>query len=201
MGDWIKSIIEDFSYAGVVFLMFLENVFPPIPSELIMPLAGFFCTKGDFSLGLIILAGTAGSVLGAVPLFYIGRVAGEERLRRWCDRHGKWIGVSAHDLDKSNRWFERHGRKAVLLGRLVPGIRSLVSIPAGMSEMNLAVFLVFTAIGSAVWTAGLALAGRALGSRYDQVEKYISPISTVIVVGIVLTLVIRAVRQHRHARA
>ncbi len=201
MTDWIKSVIEGFSYGGIVFLMFLENVFPPIPSELIMPLAGFFSTTGELSLVGLIAAGTVGSVLGSLPLYYAGRFAGQTRLRRWCDRHGKWIGVSGRDLDKSKTWFDRHGNKAVLFCRLIPGIRSLISIPAGMSEMNVALFLLYTTIGSAVWTAVLAVAGHSLGGNYEQVEKVVGPLSTAIVVGIVLWIVVRAIRQRKKGNA
>ena len=200
MSDWIKSVIETFSYAGVVFLMFLENVFPPIPSELIMPLAGFFSVASGLSVTGVIVAGTAGSVLGSVPLYFAGRLTGHARLRRWCDRYGKWIGFTGHDLDNSRTWFERHGNKAVLLGRVVPGVRSLISVPAGMSRMNLGVFLSYTTLGSAVWSAALAFAGRALEGNYERVEKIISPISTAIVAGIVLFILYRAIREHRRAR-
>ena len=107
MSDWIKSVMQTFSYPGIVFLMFLENVFPPIPSELIMPLAGFFSTTGELSLWGTIIAGTVGSVVGAIPLYYLGKYAGETRLRRWLDRRGKWIGLSSRDLEKSRRWFDQ----------------------------------------------------------------------------------------------
>ena len=188
-------------YPGLVMLMFLENVFPPIPSELIVPLAGFFSTTGDMTLWGVVIAGTLGSVLGALPLYYLGRAAGEDRLRRWCDRHGKWIGVSGHDLDKSKRWFDRHGSKAVLLCRLIPGFRSYISIPAGMARMPIPQFLLYSTIGSAAWTTVLALAGRALGANYEQVEKVVGPLSTAIVVAIVLAIVVRVVRQHRRSPA
>ncbi len=200
MSDWIKSILEDFSYGGVVFLMFLENVFPPIPSELIMPLAGFFSTRGELSLVGIIAAGTFGSVLGALPLYYAGTIAGPERLRRWCERHGKWVGFTGHDLDKSRTWFERHGAKTVLFCRMVPGVRSLISVPAGVARMPLGRFLLYTTIGSVGWTAILAGAGKALGGNYEQVERVIGPVSTGIVGLIVATILVRAIRQHRRQR-
>jgi membrane protein DedA with SNARE-associated domain len=200
MSDWIKSVMQTFSYPGIVFLMFLENVFPPIPSELIMPLAGFFSTTGELSLWGTILAGTVGSVLGAVPLYYLGKYAGETRLRRWLDRRGKWIGLSSADLEKSRRWFDQHGAKTVLFCRLIPGVRSLISIPAGIAGMNLGVFVGFTTVGSAVWTAVLAFAGRALGGNYEQVERVVGPISTGVIVLIVGTILFRAFRL-RHARA
>jgi len=199
MTDWIKAIIEQFSYAGIVFLMCLENVFPPIPSELIIPLAGFVSTQGAISLGGVIVAGTAGSVIGAVVLYYVGHRIGAQRLRRWCDAHGRWIGLSAADLDKSDEWFERHGPKVVLFGRLVPGVRSLISIPAGVAGLNLGVFLFYTTVGAAMWTTALALAGRALGRNYVQVEQVIGPVSTAVVVGIILMLALGGFRARRRA--
>jgi membrane protein DedA with SNARE-associated domain len=200
MSQWIKSIIENFSYSGIGFLMFLENVFPPIPSELIVPLAGFVSTQGRLSLAGLIAAGTAGSVLGAVLFYYLGLKAGGERLRRWCDRHGRWIGLSRRDLDRSDAWFERRGAWAVLVGRVVPGVRSLISIPAGVSAMNFRLFLIFTIIGSAVWTTVLAIAGRALGRNYEQVERVIGPVSTTLVSLIVILWLVRIVR-HRWRKA
>ncbi len=199
MTNWIKSVVEGFSYPGIVFLMFLENVFPPIPSELIMPLAGFFSTQGQLNFAGIVIAGTAGAVLGALPLYYLGRWAGEARVRRWLNKHGKWVGLSGKDLDKSNGWFENHGAKTVLFCRVVPGIRSLISIPAGIAKMPLPLFLFYTTLGSSVWTLALAYAGRALGGNYDQVEKVVGPISTTVLVAIVLTMVIRGFRQRKTA--
>lgn len=137
MSDWIKSVIENFSYPGIVFLMLLENVFPPIPSELIVPLAGFYTTQGKLTFIGVVVAGTIGAVAGAIVLYYIGRSIGAERLRSWCDAHGRWVGLSRADLDKSDDWFNRHGARTVLLGRLVPGVRSLISIPAGVSGLSL----------------------------------------------------------------
>jgi membrane protein DedA with SNARE-associated domain len=164
-----------------------------------MPLAGFISTQSKLSLPWVILAGTVGSVLGAIPLYYLGHCAGEDRLRRWAKRHGRWIGISVKDLDKSKIWFERHGGKTVLLCRLIPGVRSLISIPAGFVRMNFATFLVYTTIGSAVWSGVLAGAGRALGSNYGKIEHVIGPISTAVVAGIVLTLIVRGIRQSRAA--
>jgi membrane protein DedA with SNARE-associated domain len=201
MSDWIKSIIEGFSYPGILFLMLLENVFPPIPSELIMPLAGFISTQGQLSFVGLVIAGTLGSVIGAIVLYYAGRWIGGERLRKWSDRHGRWIGLSSKDLDKSDDWFKRHGAKTVLLGRVVPGVRSLISIPAGVSSMAFPVFLLYTTLGSAIWTVLLAYAGRLLGRNYEQVEHVIGPISTAVVVGIILTLVIRGFRNRPSAKA
>ena len=199
MSDWIKSTIENFSYPGIFFLMVLENLFPPIPSELIVPLAGFVSTKGELTLVGAIVAGSCGSVVGAALLYYIGRRLGNEGLRRWCDRRGHWIGLSRSDVDRSDRWFKRHGKGTVMFGRLVPGVRSLISIPAGAGSMNFGVFIVYTTIGSFAWTAALAWSGRQLGQNYEQVERVIGPVSTAIVVTIGALWIVRGVRQARRA--
>ena len=200
MSSWITSIIEKGSYAGVVFLMVLENIFPPIPSELIMPLAGFVSTQGQMTFFGIVMAGTAGSVLGALPLYYLGRWVGEKRMRHWIDRHGHWLALSTSDLDKANRWFQRHGGKTVLLCRVIPGVRSIISIPAGFAHMTMPLFLVYTTFGSAVWTTALAWAGARLGQNYHEVEKYVGPVSTVVIAGIVGAFVIRVLRQRARRR-
>lgn len=177
--------------------MVLENVFPPIPSELIIPLSGFVSTQGRLSIAGVIIAGTLGSVIGAIVLYYVGKGIGAKRLRSWTQSHGRWIGLSTRDLDKSDGWFLRHGAKTVLLGRLVPGVRSLISIPAGVAGLDFRVFLLYTTLGSAIWTAGLAFAGRLLGRNYEQVEHVVGPVSTAVVVGIIVVLVVRGVR-NRH---
>ena len=178
---WITRLVGAGGYAGVVFLMFLENVFPPIPSELVMPLAGFATARGELNFFGVIAAGTLGSVLGALPLYALGRRANEGRLVRWADAHGKWLGVRGDDIRKADAWFDRHGGWAVLLCRLVPGVRSLISIPAGMAQMPLVPFLLYTALGTAAWTAALAWAGRLLGDHYERVARYIGPASWVVV--------------------
>lgn len=180
MTDWIQNLMDSMGYLGILLLMVLENIFPPIPSELIMPSAGFAAARGDMSLGMVVLMGTLGSVLGTLPLYYIGKAFGEDKLVAWADKHGKWLTLSGKDIKKADEWFDRHGSKAVLFGRMVPGIRSLLSLPAGMSEMPLPKFLIYSAIGSALWSAALAYAGYALGENYDRVEQYVGPASKVI---------------------
>ena len=172
-------------YFGIVFLMFVENVFPPIPSEFIMPLAGFMAAEDKFPLLGVIVAGTVGSVLGALPLYYLGAKLGEDRLKKLAERHGRWLTVSPDDVDRANRWFDRHGAKAVLLGRLVPGVRSFISIPAGFNQMNLGSFLLFTTIGSSVWTSLLACAGYLLRANFRQIGEYLD-IATYIVFGTII---------------
>lgn len=181
MLEWITETMDSMGYIAIVFLMFLENVFPPIPSELIMPLAGYLVSQGKLTFGGVVAAGTFGTVLGALPLYYAGKLLGLERLKMWADRYGRWFAVSAGDLDNTNQWFNKYGIRTIFLCRLVPGIRSLISIPAGINNMNMGVFLVYTTIGSSIWSALLALAGYILGENYDQVETYIGPASYIVI--------------------
>lgn len=197
MLEWITNLMNSMGYIAIVFLMFLENVFPPIPSELIMPLAGFTANQGKLSLVGVIIAGTIGSVLGTLPLYYIGRTIGEERLKTWADKHGKWLTVSASDIENASRWFQKHGNIAVLVGRLVPGVRSLIAVPAGIGKMNMSLFLLYSAIGSAMWTTLLGYAGFLLGENYDKVEKYVGP-ATYVVLGLFVAIYLyRVVQQSR----
>lgn len=195
MANWITHIVETLGYVGVALLMFLENVFPPIPSELIMPAAGFAAARGELSLPGTIIAGTIGSVLGQFPLFYLGRALGEQRVRRLADRYGRWITLTGDDIDRASHWFRRHGPWAVLLGRMVPGIRSYISIPAGISRMNLATFTMYSALGIAVWSTGLAVAGYLLGRHYERVATSLGPASYVVFGVIVLAVAVWIIRR------
>ncbi|HVF84885.1 MAG TPA: DedA family protein [Abditibacteriaceae bacterium] len=197
MFEWITNFMNSAGYFGVLFLMFLENVFPPIPSELVMPLAGYTAKRGSLSLLGVIVAGTLGSVLGSLPLYFAGKLVGEERIKNWADKYGVWFTVSREDIEKSKAWFERHGNKAVLLCRLVPGVRSLISLPAGISQMNLLQFLLYSAIGSGAWTAALAYLGFRLGENYKQVERFMGPATYVVLGLVVLMFVVRVVKQKK----
>ena len=174
---WVLIIMAKFGYLGIIFAMFAENVFPPIPSELIMPAAGFAVARGDLNLILVILAGTLGSVLGALPLYYLGRLLNEDRLMVFTEKYGKYVFVKPSDIRSSSVWFDKHGSKAVFFGRMVPGIRSFISIPAGMSKMPILPFLVFTALGSSIWTSLLTIAGYYFGENYEVIEIMLAPYS------------------------
>jgi membrane protein DedA with SNARE-associated domain len=178
-------MVESTGVFGIALLMLLENVFPPIPSELIMPLAGYTAAQGDANIVLVIVAGTIGSLAGAFFWYWIGSAIGEERLKRFADRYGRWLTLSRSDIEKADDWFDRHGHKAVLIGRLVPTVRTLISIPAGLSEMSRSTFLIYSGIGTAAWTTLLAVLGYALGSQYEQVSAWIDPIS----IGVLLLIV------------
>lgn len=197
MSEWIRNAISTVGYPGIALLMLAENLFPPIPSEVIMPFAGLVAARGPMSLVGVILAGTIGSVMGTLPLYFLGRKMGEERLREWADQHGRWLGVSGEDVAKARGWFDRHGAAVVLFGRLLPGVRSLISIPAGADQMNLGTYLLFTTLGAGIWTALLAYLGRLLGNNYTLVDKYLGPAAWIILGGIVALFLFRAVKHGR----
>ncbi len=194
MFDWILSVIEGFGLPGLFGLMLLENVFPPIPSELVIPLAGFLAAQGTMALVPAFLAATAGATAGALFWYYAGRLVGRDRLHDFAARRGRWIGFTPEDLDTAERWFARHGGKVVLFGRMVPGIRTFVSIPAGLAGMPLPRFIGLTVAGSAAWTAVLLAAGYLLDAQYERVAVLIDPISTGIVMLIVLVYLWQVMR-------
>jgi membrane protein DedA with SNARE-associated domain len=190
MGDkvaaWVVETMEAFGYVGIVFLMFLENVFPPIPSELIMPLAGFTAQQGELSLVGVIIAGIVGSVLGALPFYFVGRLLGAERLRAWTARWGKYFLVKVEDVDLAISWFNRYANLTVLFCRCIPAVRSVISAPAGVAKMNLAVFLIYSTIGMTIWTAILGYLGYALGENWHAVTDFIDPGSKIVVLLVLL---------------
>ncbi len=188
-------------YSAILLAMFLENLFPPIPSELIMPLGGFYVQQGDLHFLPVVLAGLLGTVLGAFPWYGIGRLVNEERIQDWLKRHGRWIGISPDELSRSRRWFNRYGIALVFWGRLVPGIRTLISVPAGIELMPLVPFLLWTTAGSLIWTVLLTLAGLALGESYSNVELWMGPFSNAIkillLIGFLSGLIWVAIRTWR----
>ena len=175
-------------YAAIFAAMFLENLFPSIPSELIMPLGGFLVQQGELQFIPVVLAGLLGTVIGALPWYGIGRVINEERIEQWLERHGRWIGISAAELARSRRWVNRFGTALVFWGRLVPGIRTLISVPAGIEMMPMTPFLLWTTAGSLIWTLLLTVAGMVLGEGYSNVELWIDPVSKVVKVALVIAL-------------
>ncbi|MCA9208883.1 MAG: DedA family protein [Planctomycetales bacterium] len=198
MSSWIQDVVQSLGYFGIALLMFLENVFPPLPSEIIMPAAGFAAAENELTLLGVILAGWVGSTVGQLPLFCLGRWVSVERLQGWADRRGRWLGVSSRELRRGDAWFNRHGDKAVLFCRLIPGLRSVISIPAGMSGMNLWRFLIYTSIGAFAWTALLACLGWWLGDNFELVSQYVQPISITITVIVVAVAVWWWFRQYHH---
>ncbi len=201
LASTIPALMERMGYWGIALLMFLENLFPPIPSELIMPLAGFAVARGQLNLGLAIGAGVLGTLLGALPWYYLGASVGEARLRRWIHRYGRWLTLSEAEMTRANRWFRRHGGKTVLLCRLVPGVRTLISLPAGINRMAIAQFLTYSAVGTTLWVGLLTYLGYALGERYDQVNRYLGPAAQSVLFSLLLGFggFVLVRKQHRRA--
>jgi membrane protein DedA with SNARE-associated domain len=185
MVEWISNLMTSLGYWGIGLLMFLENLFPPIPSELIMPLAGFTVAQGRMNFGLAVIAGTVGTMAGTFAWYYLGRLVNYQRLEDWTKRYGRWIGVTTQEIDRVNNWFNLHGRKAVFFGRMVPGIRTLISLPAGMNQMPLATFTIYSTVGTLIWTLALTTAGLMLGENYPLIEKYLAPISKLVLFGLI----------------
>lgn len=198
LAGWVLDVIQAMGAVGVAVLVVLENVFPPLPSEVVLPLAGFLAGQGKLSLGAVMLAATVGSVVGALVLYWAGAALGRQRLRRIAERTPL---MDADDVDRAQGWFDRHGRTAVLVGRLVPGVRSLISIPAGVSRMPLLPFLAYTTLGSAAYNAVLVLLGHQLGSRWTSVEKYSDPINYGVYALIALGILVAVARRAKHRRA
>ena len=195
--DWIVRLMEVLGAPGVGIAILLENLFPPIPSEVVLPLAGFTAARGDLNVIAAFLWATAGSVIGAFLLYWGGAVIGTQRLRQIAD--WMWL-VEPEDVDRSLEWFECHGQWSVFFGRFVPGIRSLISIPAGINRMDIVAFGLMTAVGSAIWNAALIATGWWLGDRYHLVEKYVDRYSTVVYVIVGIALVVVVVLLVRRAR-
>ncbi|MGA1629154.1 MAG: DedA family protein [Ilumatobacteraceae bacterium] len=198
LAGWVQDVIEQLGAVGVALLVILENVFPPIPSEIVLPFAGFVAWRGDGSVPVMILAATIGAVVGALVLYAIAAVIGDQRLAAFIERFGRWFGVKPSDLARAEAWFDRHAVAAVLLGRCVPLIRSVVSVPAGFRRMRLLPFIVYTAAGSAVWNTALIGSGAILGDQWDRVEPYVALLQYVVIAVIVLFVVRFAVMKLRH---
>ncbi|MFZ9804322.1 MAG: DedA family protein [Ilumatobacteraceae bacterium] len=202
LANWVQDVINQFGYLGVALLVVIENVFPPIPSEIVLPFAGFVAQQGasavntaagaaqsDTTVVGMMIAATVGSVVGALILYFVSAAIGPERLRGFVERFGKWFGVKSADLVRAEEWFDRRSVVAVLVGRCVPLIRSIVSIPAGFRRMKLTSFVVLTAIGSAVWNIALIGAGAVLGDQWERVGEYVGVFQWLVIAAVLLLLV------------
>ena len=198
MTSWVQGLIDSWGALGVAVLMFLENLFPPNPSELVLPLAGYRASQGELSIVMTLIAGTIGSVLGVTIWYYAGRWLGMDRLKDFSRKHGRWLTLTPQEIDHAGDWFERHGGKAVLLGRLVPAIRTLISIPAGVCGMSLTRFLILTTIGTAIWSTVLIMAGYWLGSSFSEIQTYVSVAGNVIIAVALLYYLYRVLTFRRH---
>lgn len=193
MSDFIIGFITDWGYLGIFLLMVAENLFPPIPSELIMPFAGYVAANGDLSTFGVLAAGTVGSVAGTTAWYAAARLLGLERFTWLCNKFGRFATLSEDDIDKAYHWFERHGPVAVFVGRLIPAIRTLISVPAGLARMPFGQFLLISTLGSLLWTGILTVAGLLLHEGYHIVEAWVDPVSTGVVVLAVVIYIWRFV--------
>ena len=194
MQDLIVDAVRSFGPFGVGLLMLLENLFPPLPSELIMPLSGYLASRGDVSLPLVLIAGSVGSLLGATVWYVVGRSVSRDKVLAWVDANGRWLTICAPDIERAERFFQRHGKSSVLLGRLVPVVRTLISLPAGLSRMPAVPFILFSAIGTVVWTTALGFAGVALGRQFPAVDRYVGWVSWAIIAAMVIWYLYRVLR-------
>jgi membrane protein DedA with SNARE-associated domain len=199
LAEFVTNVIETIGYPGLTILVALENVFPPIPSEVILPLAGFMTGQGRFSFALVVLATTLGSVLGALVLYGVGAAIGKRRIEALVARYGHWALLTPEDLTKAEQWFERYGPIAVFVGRLVPIVRSLVSIPAGYQRMPLLQFIALTFFGSMLWNGALVTLGWVFGDNWHVIEDYVGWLQYA-VVAVVAILVVKFVWQRLRAR-
>ncbi|WP_182868788.1 DedA family protein [Rhodopirellula sp. JC639] len=183
MSDWIHDILDQFGVVGVGMMMLIENIFPPIPSEVVMPWAGYAVSQGDLSFFGAVAAGSVGSFLGALAWYLFARWFGRDRLTNWVRRHGWWLTISTSDIEQMEAWFARWGHWAVLLCRMIPGLRTLISVPAGFANMAIGKFCVYTAVGTVLWTALLAALGWWLADSYEQLVTPLSWVSTAVIAG------------------
>ena len=205
--EYITSAVEtnsSIAYLVICLAMFLENIIPPIPSEVIMPLGGFFVYQQKLNFYILVFWGLFGTIMGSLPWYYLGKLVNEKKLSNFLDKRGKYLGISSGDLIKSKKWFDRYGVTLVFWGRLVPGIRTLISVPAGIELMPLKKFLVWTTLGSLIWVALLTYAGFLFGENYSIIEKYIDqvkyflkPILILLFLYFLIKLFIRFIKRHR----
>ncbi len=194
MEDWIIKLVESGGYFGVALLMFIETVFPPIPSEVIMTVAGVSAAKGNMGLSGTIAAGTAGAMLGNTLWFWLAIKFGKTRMHSLIDRYSRWLTLDWQEVERAEGLFQKYGSIIVLVARMLPSLRSLISIPAGLFGLSWPRFLVFSTIGTAGWSAALAGAGYFLGSQINDIERWLGPLSNVVIAGIILTYVWRLIR-------
>ena len=197
MAEWVIGTIEKLGYFGIALLMMAENLFPPLPSELIMPFAGFLAARGDLHPALVVAAGALGSVAGGLPWYILGRRVGVDRLKRTAEKHGRWIALTPQEIDRGRDLFERRGPMVLVFGRLVPALRTVVALPAGLARMRPWAFVLWTLLGSVLWTSLLTLAGYLLESQYERIQKWLNPVSTGIFAIIAIWYVVRVVRHPR----
>lgn len=198
--QWITSIMEQLGYFGIALLMFLDNIFPPIPSEIIMPSAGYTASQGQLLLVGVVIAGCIGSLVAAALLYWVGYTFNHERIFRFVDRYGKFLFLKSVDVKKSLDWFEQYGHRIVFFGRMIPAVRSLISIPAGMSHMPFWKFMFYSSLGTIIWTTFLASVGFYFGENQILMQQIFSQASYIILSLLAIFLLWLAYRRYHHKR-
>jgi membrane protein DedA with SNARE-associated domain len=185
IATWIISVISTLGYGGIVLLMAIESACIPLPSEIIMPFAGFLVFKGELLLWAVALAGATGCVLGSIPAYYLGMYGG----RPLVEKYGKWLLISHHDLTLADGWFEKHGEITIFIGRLLPAVRTFIAFPAGIARMHLGKFIAYTFAGSLLWCWLLAYAGMKFGEHWKSLEVYFQEFHLVLAaVGLIFAI-------------
>lgn len=197
---WAQEVIAQLGYPGITFLIALETFFPLTPTELILPLAGYLSAQGRFEWWAVEIAATLGSLIGASSLYGLARWGGEPVVARVLDRYGRWFGFSSADLGGVQRWFDRNGEKMVVIARVTPGLRTLISVPAGLGRMPLLRFWLYTALGSGLWNGALILAGRLLGDNWREVEGVLRPVGPIIYGLMIVAVIVVIGRRLWHKR-
>ncbi len=201
MIDTFQHLIDTLGYFGVFVLLLIENLFPPLPSEVVAPFCGYAAARGELDIVGVIAAAVFGSMVGQLPWYYAGRMLGEKRIEALAARYGRWLTVTPHEVDRVFAWFYRYGAPSVFFGRMIPAIRAVISLPAGIAAMPLGKFLAFSLAGTTIWMGGLAYAGYRLGQNYELVEKYMGPGTKIVVAAIVLAYLVRLALSFRKAPA
>jgi membrane protein DedA with SNARE-associated domain len=188
----IEQVIRTMGYPGISLLMLVENLFPPIPSEVVMPFAGFLVDEGDMNFILVLVAGTIGAGLGAIAIYFVGTIVTEQQTRDWIERYGKWLLMTVEDYDRASQSFDKYGNLMILTGRLIPGIRSLISLPAGLKRMNFLVFSLLTLIGTTLWNGILIAGGYILGRNWQKILGFLDTYELIVwvVVGVLVLIYI-----------
>lgn len=197
MENWIQMIMEDFGYIGVFLLIMLENLFPPIPSEVILTFGGFMTTQTNLTVTGVVIASTVGSVVGAIILYGIGAIVGLHRIERFVDKWGKILRLTSRDVHKANGWFEKYDVWTVFFCRFVPLIRSLISLPAGIAKMNFWVFLLLTTLGTLIWNVVLVNVGAAVGESWETIVHYMDIYSNIAYAVLALIFIVIVIRFYR----
>jgi membrane protein DedA with SNARE-associated domain len=201
MIDFFQHLIDTLGYFGVFLLLLIENLFPPLPSEVVAPFCGYAAARGELNIWGVIAAAVFGSMVGQLPWYYAGRLLGEKRIEALAARYGRWLTVTPHEVDRVFKWFYRYGAPSVFFGRMIPAIRAVISLPAGIAAMPFGRFLAYSLAGTTIWMGGLAYAGYVLGQNYELVEKYMGPGTKIVVALIVLIYFVRLGLSFRKAPA